>query len=57
MVVGIIHGGSIALTEKGQRELSWAARMRRRPGMSQETNYYGIHRKINHHLYVLTLAV
>ena len=56
MVVGVIHGGSIVLAEKGQGELSWVARMRRRPGMSQETNYYGIHRKINN-LYVLTLAV
>ena len=35
MVVGVIHGGSIVLAEKGQGELSWAARMRRRPGMSQ----------------------
>jgi hypothetical protein len=48
MVVGVIHGGSVALAEKGQGELSWVARMRHRPGMSQVQNHYGIHRKINH---------
>lgn len=41
MVVGVIHGGSIVLAEKGQGELSWAARMRRRPGMSQAKTITG----------------